>query len=138
MKVKEAMHREAQWRDPSTPIAELAELMRNEDIGAIPIGENDRLVGMVTDRDIAIRVVAEEGDISATTAGDVMTEDIIYCSEDENLEDAIHLMENKQIRRLPVINHEKRLVGMLSIGDVSDAAAQSLSGELIKAVSAHH
>jgi len=72
MKVKEAMHRDVQWRDPSTPITELAEIMRHEDIGAIPIGENDRLVGMVTDRDIAIRAVAEDGDISATTAGDVM------------------------------------------------------------------
>lgn len=138
MKVKEAMHRDVQWRDPSTPITEIAELMRYEDIGAVPIGEDDRLVGMVTDRDIAIRAVAEDGDLSTTTAGDVMSEGVIYCAEDEDVEDAIHLMEDKQIRRLPVINHEKRLVGMLSLGDVSDVAAQSLCGELIKAVSAHH
>ncbi|MEO1240410.1 MAG: CBS domain-containing protein [Pseudomonadota bacterium] len=138
MRVKDAMHRDAQWRDPSTPVSELAALMKSEDIGAVPIGENDRLVGMVTDRDIAIKAFAEDGDVSAVTAGDVMSEGIVYCMEDEDIEDAIHLMEDKEIRRLPVINEDKRMVGILSLGDVSHAVGQSLSGELVKAVSAHH
>lgn len=138
MKVKQAMHKQAEWSDPSTPVTELAKMMKTQDIGSIPIGENDKLVGMVTDRDIAIRAVANGKDVSKTTARDVMTEKIIYCMEDEDIEDAVHLMEEKQVRRLPVINAQKRMVGMLSLGDVSHTAGQSLSGELLKSVSAHH
>lgn len=137
MKVKEAMHKGVEWRDPSTSITELARVMAAEDIGSVPIGENDRLVGMVTDRDIALRAFLN-GSPTKKTAKDVMSEGIVYCMEDENLEDAIRLMEQKQVRRLPVINENKRMVGMLSLGDVSHAANQSLSGELIRAVSDHH
>lgn len=138
MKVKQAMHKQAEWCDPSTPISELAKIMKSKDIGAIPIGENDKLVGMVTDRDIAIRGVANGRDTTKLTASDVMSGKIIYCTEDEDIEDAVRLMEEKKVRRLPVINAKKRMVGMLSLGDVSHAAGQNLSGELVKAVSAHH
>lgn len=138
MKVKQAMHKQAEWCDPSTPISELAKIMQSKDIGAIPIGENDKLVGMVTDRDIAIRGVANGRDTTKLTARDVMSEKIIYCTEEEDIEDAVRLMEEKKVRRLPVINAKKRMVGMLSLGDVSHAVGQSLSGELVKAVSAHH
>ena len=138
MKVKQAMHKQTEWCDPATPLAEVAKMMKSHDIGCVPIGENDKLIGMVTDRDIAIRCVADGADLSKTTARDVMSKKIIYCMEDEDIEDAVHLMEEKQIRRLPVINAEKRMVGMLSLGDVSHAAGQSLSGELVKSVSAHH
>ncbi|MBT8408363.1 MAG: CBS domain-containing protein [Alphaproteobacteria bacterium] len=138
MKVEEAMHKGAEWRLPETPIAELAELMRKEDIGAVPIGENDRLVGMVTDRDIACRGLTSGKEVSRLTARDVMTDQIIYCTTSEELDDAIRLMENHQIRRLPVLNGKKRMVGMLSLGDVSHAASRELSGELVQAVSDHH
>lgn len=138
MKVKQAMHKKAEWCEPSTPVAELAKIMKSKDIGAIPIGENDKLVGMVTDRDITVRGFADNRDMSKLTARDVMSKKIIYCTEDEDIEDAVHLMEEKQVRRLPVINAQKRMVGMLSLGDVSHAVGQSLSGELVKAVSAHH
>lgn len=138
MKVKEAMHKDAQWREPSTPIADIAELMKNEDIGSVPIGENDRLVGMITDRDIALRAVANRGDISNTTAKDVMSKGIVYCQENENIVDAVERMEEKELRRLPVINAEKRLVGMLSLGDISHATEREISGELLQSVSAHH
>ena len=138
MKVKDAMHKQALWREPTTALTDIAKLMKTEDIGCVPIGENDRLVGMVTDRDIAVRGVANGGDLNSKTARDVMTDDIVYCKEDEEISDAVHLMENKQLRRLPVINDEKRLVGMLSLGDVAHAASQSLTGELTKSVSAHH
>lgn len=137
-KVKEAMHKKAEWRDPSTPVSEIAKLMQDEDIGAVPIGENDRLVGMVTDRDIALRAVANGADIAKTTARDVMSEGIVYCKEDEDIEDAVELMEKKELRRLPVINAKKRLVGMLSLGDISHAAKYETSGELLQSVSAHH
>jgi CBS domain-containing protein len=138
MKVKEAMHEGVEWRAPDTPIADIAKVMKDSDVGAVPIGENDRLVGMVTDRDIACRAVAETLDLSKTTAGDVMTRNVIYCMENEEVQDAIRIMENKQVRRLPVINDEKRMVGMLSLGDLSHAVSHDLSGELAAAVANHH
>jgi CBS domain-containing protein len=138
MKVKEAMHQGAEWVSPSTPIAELARLMRELDIGAIPIGENDRLVGMVTDRDIVCRGLANGKDPKTLTARDVMTKGIVFCHDDEDVDDATRTMELKQVRRLPVIDKNKRMVGILSLGDISNACAQEISGELLQAVSAHH
>jgi CBS domain-containing protein len=138
MKVKDAMHQGAEWVEPQTPIGEIARKMRDLDIGAIPVGENDRLIGMVTDRDIACRAVANGTDPGKLTARDVMSKGILYCRETEDLEDAMRIMEQKQVRRLPVINDRKRMVGMLSLGDIADAASHELSGEVIAAVSAHH
>lgn len=138
MKVREAMHEGVEWVSPETPLTELARKMRKEDIGAIPIGENDRLIGMVTDRDIVLRAFSDGRDISSMTARDVMTEGIVYCRANEELGDALRIMEEKKIRRLPVIDENKRMVGMLSLGDVSSAASHELAGELASAVSAHH
>jgi CBS domain-containing protein len=112
--------------------------MKDLDIGSLPVGENDRLVGMVTDRDITCRAVADGRDITNMTARDVMSRGIVYCMDTEELDDAIRLMESKKIRRLPVINEKKRMVGILSLGDISHAASHEMSGEVIAAVSAHH
>ena len=138
MKVKEAMHKTAEWRQPETPVMEIAKLMTSDDVGSIPIGENDKLIGMVTDRDIIVRAVANGGDLSNKTARDVMTSGIVYCREEDDINDAVKLMEEKQIRRLPVIDEGKRLVGMLSLGDIAHASQLQLSGELLQSVSAHH
>ena len=138
MKVKDAMHKGAEWAEAATPIAAIAKKMRDHDVGAIPIGENDRLIGMITDRDIALRTVAEGKDASKLTARDVMSKGIVYCRDTEDVEDAVRIMEQKKIRRLPVLNEKKRLVGMLSIGDVSHSTSQQISGATLKAVSAHH
>jgi CBS domain-containing protein len=138
MKVKTAMHRDVTWVDPNTPVEQLARLMQKHDIGAIPIGENDRLVGMVTDRDIVCRCIAAGGDPKTTTARDVMTEGIIFCLDKQELDDAARLMEMKQVRRLPVINGKKRMIGILSLGDVYHTASHRLGGEVLHAVSAHH
>jgi CBS domain-containing protein len=138
MKVKDAMHKGAEWVDPQTPIGDIARTMRDLDIGAIPVGENDRLIGMVTDRDIACRGVANGAALDDLTARDVMSKGIFYCRDTEDLEDAMRIMEQRQVRRLPVINDSKRMVGMLSLGDIADAASHELSGEVIAAVSAHH
>ncbi len=138
MKVKDAMHKGAQWVSPDTPLTEVARKMKELDVGSIPVGENDRLVGMVTDRDIACRAVADGRDCDAVTAREVMTDGIIFCRDMEDLDDAMRIMEQKQIRRLPVINEQKRLVGMLSLGDVSQAAPHALTGEVTAAVSAPH
>jgi CBS domain-containing protein len=137
MKVKDAMHAGTEWLPPTTTLVEIAKRMRDKDIGCVPIGENDRLIGMVTDRDITLRAVAAGGDYNKMTARDVMTKSIIFCRESEELADAVRIMEQKQVRRLPVINDQKRLVGMLSIGDVSHKSRE-MTGEVMAAVSAHH
>jgi CBS domain-containing protein len=139
MKVKDAMHKGVDWVSPETPVTELAKLMAEHDIGAIPIGENDRLIGMVTDRDIVCKGLAQNGfDASRTTARDVMTPGIHCCREDDDLAKAVRHMEELKVRRLPVINKNKRMVGILSLGDVGHSAAGDLLAECVKSVSAHH
>ncbi len=138
MKVRDAMHAQATWCAPDKALADIAKVMRDEDIGAVPIGENDRLVGMVTDRDIALNGVGRGLDPVKAKASDVMSKGVIYCTENQDLEDAVRLMEDRRIRRLPVINDQKRLVGMLSLGDVSHAGSRELAGELLQSVTAHH
>jgi CBS domain-containing protein len=138
MKVKQAMHSGVDWCAPETRLSDIARIMRDADVGAVPIGENDRLIGMVTDRDIVCRGLADSRDPSKLTARDVMTKGIVYCTENQSIEDAIHMMEEKKIRRMPVINDKKRMTGMLSLGDLSHSAGHELSGELAEAVSAHH
>jgi CBS domain-containing protein len=139
MKVKEAMHKGVDWVSPETPVAELAKLMCDHDIGAIPIGENDRLIGMVTDRDIVCKGLAQDGfDARRATARQVMTAGIHCCREDDDLAKAVGHMEALKVRRLPVINNNKRMVGMLSLGDVSHSAADDRLPEYVKSVSAHH
>jgi CBS domain-containing protein len=139
MKVKEAMHRGVEWVGPDTPVTELAKLMCAHNIGAIPIGENDRLIGMVTDRDIVCKGLAQDSfDVRSTTARDVMTPGIHCCRDEDDLVKAVRHMEALEIRRLPVINKGKRMVGMLTLGDVSDLAPNDLLSEYVKRVSAHH
>jgi CBS domain-containing protein len=139
MKVKDAMHKGVDWMSPDTPVRELARLMRDHDIGAVPIGENDRLVGMVTDRDIVCKGLAlQDFDADRTTAADVMTPEIHCCNEDDDLAKAVRHMEELKVRRLPVINKAKRMIGMLSLGDISRVAPGELVTEWAKSVSAHH
>jgi CBS domain-containing protein len=136
MKVRQAMHAGAQWVEPGTPLTELARLMREHNIGAIPIGENDRLVGMVTDRDIVCRGLAAGLDLTSATARDVMSKGIFYCRDTQDVADAARTMEQKKVRRLPVIDQDKRLVGILSVGDISRSSDRALCGEIVQAVSA--
>ena len=139
MKVKDAMHKGVDWVSPDTPVTELAKLMCEHDIGAIPIGEEDRLIGMVTDRDIVCKGLAQDGfDVVSATARDVTTAGIHCCREDDDLAKAVRHMEALRIRRLPVINKSKRMVGILSLGDVSHSAPGDLVSECAKSISAHH
>ena len=125
MKVKDAMHKGVDWVSPDTPVTELAKLMRDHDVGAIPIGENDRLA-------------QDNFDARGATARDVMTAEIHCCREDDDLAKAVRHMEELKVRRLPVINKSKRMIGILSLGDVSHSAPVQLLSECIKNVSAHH
>lgn len=139
MKVKDAMHKGVDWVGPDTPIAEVAKLMCGNDIGAVPIGENDKLIGMVTDRDIVCNGLAKDRfDPARSTARDVMTAGIHCCHDDDDLSKAIEHMESLKIRRLPVINKSKRMVGILSLGDLGQTAQRDVVVEFVKSVSAHH
>ena len=139
MKVKDAMHKGVKWVSPDTPVTEVAKLMREHDIGAIPVGENDQLIGMVTDRDIVCNGLAQDSfDARFATARDVMTSGIHCCGEHDDLAKAVRHMETLRVRRLPVINNGKRMVGILSLGDVSHSALNELVSEYVKSVSAHH
>src|SRR4029078_11597335 len=139
MKVRDAMHKGVDWVGPDTSVTELAKLMRKHDIGAIPIGENDQLIGMVTERDIVCKGFGKNSsDPRPATARDVMTPGIHCCREDDDLAKAVRHMEELKIRRLPVINKSKRMVGILSLGDVGHSAPGDLLSEYVKTVSAHH
>jgi len=139
MKVKDAMHKGVQWVGPDTPVVEVAKLMCENDIGAIPVGENDRLIGMVTDRDIVCKGLAQDSfDARLATARDVMTSGSHCCREHDDLAKAVRHMEALKVRRLPVINNGGRMVGILSLGDVSHSAPNELLSECVKSVSAHH
>ena len=114
--------------------------MRAHDIGCIPIGEDDRLIGMVTDRDLVCKGLASDNfDAGRATARDVMTEGIHCCREDDDLAKAVHHMEKLKLRRLPVMNKSKRMVGIISLGDVSHSrSSDDLLSECVRSVSAHH
>ena len=139
MIVKDVMHKGVEWVAPDTPVRDIAKLMRERDIGAIPIGENDRLIGMVTDRDIVCKGLAQDGfDIARAIARDVMSRGIHCCREDDDLAKAVKHMEGLKIRRLPVINKGGRMTGILSLGDLGHGAPGELVSECVKSVAAHH
>jgi len=139
MKVKDVMHKGVDWVGPDTPVIEIAKLMQAHDVGSIPIGEDDRLIGMVTDRDIVCKGLARKDfNPARATARDVMTEGIHCCRDDDDLAKAVHHMETLKIRRLPVINKSRRMVGMISLGDVSQSVTVELAAQYIKSVSSHH
>ena len=138
MKVKDMTHKGAEYVAPDAKLQVIAKKMRDYDVGAIPVCEGGRTIGMVTDRDIAVRAFANGKDLSKLEAKDVMSKDVIFCRDSEEAEDAIRIMEDNKVRRLPVLNEAKKLVGMVSLGDISHALSQDLTGEVTKAVSAHH
>ena len=118
MKVSEVMSTDVRVVSPSESIQSAAQIMADIDAGAVPVGENDKLVGMITDRDIAVRAVAK-GKGPDTSVREVMTDEIKYCFEDEDLDHVTRNMGDLQVRRLPVVSRDKRLVGIISLGDVA-------------------
>ena len=126
MRVSEAMTRDVKICTPGQTIREVARTMAEIDAGAMPVGENDRLIGMITDRDIAIRAVAQ-GKGPETPVREVMSEHIHYCFDDEELDDVAQNMGDIRVRRLPVVNRDKRLVGIISFGDVAQKETRAAS-----------
>ena len=136
MLVQDVMTRNAECTRPNATLQEVAERMNALNVGSLPVCDNDRLVGMITDRDITVRSVSAGHDPQTDHVSDAMTPGIVYCFEDQDVEEAAHLMNEKQIRRLPVLNREKRLVGIVALGDLAvQTGDEELAGETIEGIS---
>jgi CBS domain-containing protein len=131
MRISEVMSRDVELANPQDTLNQAASMMKKLDSGVLPVGENDKLVGMLTDRDIAIRAVAE-GKGPDTKVREVMSAEVRYCFDDEDVAHVAENMAELQVRRLPIVNREKRLVGIVSLGDLA------LEGSLPKSAKALH
>jgi CBS domain-containing protein len=132
MQIREVMTRDVTTVHPEETVQWAARAMAELDVGALPVGEHDRLVGMITDRDIALRCVGE-GKGPRTRVREIMTADIKYCYSDQDIDDVSANMADIQLRRLPVLDRDKRLVGIVSLGDIAtsedpEQAIEALSG----------
>jgi len=132
MKVEQIMSRKVAHVSPTTPIAKAAQMMRDLDIGFLVVSENDRLEGTVTDRDIAIRSVAQGRDPRLAPVNEIMTPTVFYCFEDQDVEEVAAQMEEKEVRRLLILNRQKQLVGVVSLGDIAKTSGeQHVAGEAL-------
>jgi CBS domain-containing protein len=134
MRVSEAMTQTVSVAKPDQTIQQAAQSMSDVDAGVLPVGENDRLVGIITDRDIAIRAIAQ-GKGSDTPVRAVMSTEVLYCFEDEDTDDVARNMGDNQVRRLPVVDRNKRLVGILSLGDIAVMDKGGNAGEALADIS---
>jgi len=140
MRIAEAMTPDVKLAKPDQTIQEAARMMAEIDAGVLPVGDGDRLVGMITDRDIAVRAVAN-GLNPKTKVREIMTDQVMYCFDDEELDDIARNMANIKVRRLPVLNRDKRLIGIVSLGDIALADGPDSAGEAICGISqpgGHH
>jgi CBS domain-containing protein len=136
MRLGEVMTTDVEVIGSNARLKEAAAKMKDLDIGLIPVCEGDELKGRLTDRDITVRATAEGRSPSKTKVSDIMSKEIAYCFEDQEIEEAMSLMEARQIRRLPILNRAKRLVGIVSLGDLAVEAWQNvLLGETLKEIS---
>ena len=136
MRVKELMTMNVECTPPDAKLHVAAEKMKVLDVGSLPVCENDRLIGMITDRDIVVRAIAEGRNPAEVAVRDVMTCETTYCHEDDDIEHAAQLMKEEQIRRLVVLNRQKRLVGIVSLGDLAiESGDDLLAGETLERIS---
>ena len=135
MQVSQILTREVETIGPGTTVKEAAQRMRSMDVGSLPVCDGRRLLGMVTDRDITIRITAEGRDAASTAVQEAMTPDVSYVFEDQDVNDAARVMRERQIRRLPVVDREKHLVGIVSLGDIATTGDERLSGDALERIS---
>jgi CBS domain-containing protein len=133
--VRDAMTSNPRSIESSTMVADAAKLMKAEDVGSLPIVEGDQLVGMVTDRDIVIRVVAEGKDPQSTTVGEIASRDLVTVDPEQDLDEALRLMAQHQVRRLPVAEEDGRLVGILAQADVAREGNDAQTGQVVQEIS---
>lgn len=137
MQLRDVMTKPPQYVSPSTPIGEAASVMRAKDIGMLLVTDNEKLVGTVTDRDIVVRGLAKGLDPRVAETKDVMTNRMLYCFDDQDTEDAAKVMQDSQVRRLAILDRNKKLVGVVSLGDLAVRSNdEALSGEVMKHVAA--
>lgn len=135
MQVREAMTRDVRIANPEQSIHDVARIMAQFDVGSLPVGENDRLVGIITDRDIAVRAVAEGKSPDSTKVREVMSQDIKYCFEDEEISEVAQNMGVIQVHRLPVLNQDKRLVGIVALADIANCEGADPAGQAVCGIS---
>lgn len=135
MKIQDIMSMDVCCVSPDTSLVDAAKLMSDLDVGALPVCANDRLAGMLTDRDIVVRGLARSRDPREATARDAMTAEVVYIYDDQEPEDAARLLQARQIRRLPVLNREKRMVGIVSLGDLVVKSGATLGGAALQEIS---
>jgi len=135
MLVKDVMSERVVRVTPDSNLKEIATYMRDGDLGSVPVAEDDKLVGMVTDRDIVVRGLTGTLEMYAVTARDIMSPTVKYCYEDQPIEDVLNNMANERIRRLPVVSREKRLVGIVSLGDLAKGGPRAKAGEALGKIS---
>jgi CBS domain-containing protein len=135
-KVSEVMTRAVDVISPEATLDEAAERMKRLDVGPLPVAEGDRLLGMITDRDITIRATADSRDPTTTRVSEIMTPEVVFTYEDEDVKNAAKLMEDHQLRRLVVLNRDKKLVGIVSLGDLAvETKDDKLKGQVLEDVS---
>ena len=136
MQLKDVMTRQVEVISPDASLAEAARKMDQLDVGPLPVCDGQRLVGMVTDRDITVRATSAGKDPSTTPVREAMTRDVLYCFDDQDVSEAARLMRDQQVRRVPVLDHSKRLVGIASLGDLAvDTGNDRLSGGVLEGIS---
>ena len=135
MQIKEVMTPSPEIVSPGASLAEAATKMKNLNVGSLPVGTNDSIVGWITDRDITIPATAEHRNPDAASVQKAMSPAVVFCSENDEVDDCARLMEEKQIRRLPVLNAERRLVGIVALGDLAINTDKKLAGEILEKVS---
>lgn len=135
MLVREVMESRLEVIEPNQTLADAARKMRDADVGSLPVVEDAKLIGMVTDRDIVIRCVAEGADPKATSVRAATSQDVVHCLADQSVEDASKIMAAAKVRRLPVIDHDRRLVGIVALGDISRDGSSTEAGEALYDIS---
>ena len=135
MQVSQILTREVETIRPDTSVKEAAQRMRSMDVGSLPVCDGRHLLGMVTDRDITIRVTAEGRDAATTPVQEAMTPDVCFVFEDQDVQEAARIMQERQIRRLPVLSRDKKLVGILALGDIAQTGQDRLSGDALQQIS---
>ncbi len=138
MLVKDAMSSQVEWIAPDICLRDTAKKMETTDVGSLPVEENDKLIGIITDRDITCRAVAEARDAATTSVREVMSKEITFCYDDQDVAEAAKIMEEKQIRRLPVLDRDERLVGILTLTDLALNAEHVLADQVTGAVATRH
>ena len=133
--IRDAMTSNPSNVETSSSVVEAARLMKSEDVGSIPVTEGDRLVGIVTDRDIAIRVVAEGKDVRSVTVGEIASKDLVTVDPQQDLDEALRLMAQHQVRRLPVVEEDGRLVGILAQADIAHQGDDTKTGQVVEQIS---